>query len=282
MPKLSITLNEQSQQPLELTFNGESSLSWDTVVGAVVNANASVDLPLVLYHKIDTSVKSIESESQLQALLIHDNVHLFTTAQLVNDKSIVTIEQPAPIPPISAFNRLGQLIESNKRIISSSRHLSRGVGILASAIALDKNNKDFDNEFKALEKVIESRKDSNNVDEEELLMFAFRDHARGRGKPGFGRGFGGHHHHHQHADRGGFGLRGRGHPHLHHHGPPIDFSGMMAMDEKLHKNQKKAQACFRGGRRGSCSSGDEVVDALRSRMKNTHIHLSKDKKKHQK
>lgn len=280
MPNLYITLDEKSP-PLQLSFNEKSSLSWDTVVGAVVNANASIRLPLVLYHH--TTDTSVESDAQLQALLIHEDVHLFTTARHVDDKSTAAAikEQTASssVPPMSAFNRLGQLIENNKRIISSSRHLSRGVGILASAIALDKTNKDFDNEFKALEKVIESREDSNTVDEEEPLMSAFREHARGRGgRPGFGRGFGGHHHHP--ADRGGFGPRGRGHHHHHHHhGPPIDFLGMMGMDDKKHKKHKKAQACFLGG---SSPSGDEEVDALRSRMKNTHIHPSKDKKKHQK
>ncbi|CAO3623939.1 unnamed protein product [Mucor hiemalis] len=284
MPSLFITFDEKSQ-PLELNYNKKSPLSWCTLVDSIIHSNTEtcIDLPLVLYYKTNTGVKSVESEPQLQTLLTQgdqDSIYLFGTAQLADNDSVVIKEQPQQSPPpVSAFNRLGQLIDNHKRIISSSQHLSRCVGILASAIALDKNNKDFDKEFKALEKVIELRKDasSTNGEEEDVLMTAFTDHSRGRGRPGFGRGFGGHH---RHAERGEFS--GRGHHHAergrgHHHGPPTDSLSMMAMDEKLHKRHKKAQACFRGSR-GQSSSGDEM-DVLQSRMKNTHIH-SKDKKKH--
>lgn len=304
MPLFFITFTESDQPPLELDVEHEK-LTWDLLVHRIIQSTPAIciELPIVLYYKLDNSIKLLKSQIQLQELLDRNKhskpMYLFDTKEMIDKPAFVEGTSSLPPPPayseVSAFNRLGQLIDSHKKIISSSPHLSRCVGILASAIAMDTSNKDFDKEFKALEKVIESRKDDfrtythkekATIDQQqkEALNSVF-DRYR-HGKRGGKRGGFGHHHVEEHNSH----HRGRGDPfrggrdHFHHHGgggPSELFYSLANKDEK--KKHRKAQACFRGRDGGSSSeeslSADEI-EALQTKMRNTHIHEYSEKIRH--
>lgn len=231
---IHITFDEKESVKLNFT---PQEFNWENLVDAIIRSNYTtcIDLPIVLYYRNGLTISSLENQEQLLKLPIRTTLELYSQRELVKEP---------------AFNRLGQLIETHKQVISCSRRISRCVGILASAIALDTNNKDFNNEFKALEKVIESRKDGEKTQmdaPQNIHDNSSRPHHSGRG---FGHGFG--------------GSRG------HHHGYPADF---------LEKNHHKS--CFRGGVSSEDSSAEEI-DVLRTQLLNTHIdkHGKGFKKRH--
>lgn len=195
MSTLTIHITLDEKESVKLTF-APQEFNWESLVDAIIKSTSSacIDLPIILYYRKGLTILSLENQEQLSKLPTTSTLELYSQKELVKE---------------SAFVRLGKLVEVHKQVISSSGHISRCIGIMASAIALDTNNKDFDNEFNALEKLISSRNEHGPTDTSQSTC------DKSRHERGFGRGFG-----------------GRGH---HHHGYSGDFSG-----KRHHKS------CFRG------------------------------------
>jgi hypothetical protein len=232
--------NNDEKEPIEINFYATEKLNWNNLVQLIIKSTACIDLPIVLYYKINGIIESLENQEQLERLLTTKNIQglrFYGEKEFVNQPVFVFLPPSQPPLPANSFLRLGQLTDRHKKVISKSRQLSRCVGILASAIAMDTNNKDFDKEFKALEKVIEVRKqdyeeaqqrdsedektlvnDEKQRDKDEDSLDALygdgAGHRRGGGRGrhhrgGFGIGFGG---------RGEFFGRGREGRGGHHRG----------------------------------------------------------------
>ncbi|KAG2208758.1 hypothetical protein INT47_007857 [Mucor saturninus] len=171
---IHITLDEKEQ--ITLTFSPEK-YNWENLVDAIIsNSSTCIDLPILLYYRNGLTIGSVENGEQLSKL--SKVTEFYTQSELVKE---------------TAFVRLGKLVATHKGEIASNPYISRCIGIMASAIALDTNNKAFENEFTALEKLILSGQDDTPV-------MTTRPHAEvGR----FGRGRHGGRHGRYHGDFGG-------------------------------------------------------------------------------
>lgn len=239
--------SKENEQPTEFNFYATEKLTWNNLAQFIQESYINITTsPILLYYKINDEIKSLENQEQLEGLLKTNDIHglrFYGQKELVGQPVFLLSPPPASPkqPPVNAFLKLGQLTEQHKKAISSSRELSRCVGILASAIAMDTQGRNFEKEFKALEKVIESRKEDfesisvtskeDQGDERTLVneeppldnLFAeFGHRGRGRRGGGFGIGFAGRGHFFGGGHRGG--RRHHHHCGEHHHYPRGDFA----------------------------------------------------------
>lgn len=141
---IHITLDEQEE--ISLGFSPEK-YNWDNLVDAIIsNSSTCIELPILLYYRNGLGIKSVENSEQFSKLV--KVTEFYSRIELVKE---------------TAFVRLGKLVEKHKQAIASSTHISRCIGIMASAIALDTNNKAFENEFTALEKLILSGQEDTPI-----------------------------------------------------------------------------------------------------------------------
>lgn len=150
---VSISINEETD-PIEFYFLSEK-LTWYNLVQLIQSCTSKLDEPVILYYKKFADViESLENQEQLETLLSAQGVEL-KGLRFYGVKDLV--QESVYVLPGNAFLRLGELVNQHKEVVASSRRLARWVGILASFIAQDTGDSDFDYEFRVLEKMIERK-----------------------------------------------------------------------------------------------------------------------------
>ncbi|KAI8098037.1 uncharacterized protein B0P05DRAFT_523080, partial [Gilbertella persicaria] len=173
MSMIKVVVITNTHEPVEFKFLLEK-LNWDSLVQFIQCSTSSIDPPLVLYYKWKSDTESLENQQQLAQLL--QDLGPVSLLRFYTSPGEVLL--PVSTPPVSAtFARLGELVEVHKNTIESSRSLVRWIGIFASAIAFHGQDKEFEDEFRVLETLIQtkSQKQSGTVHDAEEDMVVVSD-----------------------------------------------------------------------------------------------------------